>query len=925
VKQLDLHSVIISQQYCCKVGASLRLNGERSSVRFLLPREGFVEFFRVRGSDVNIIVNGATHVLNPTKPTLIKTASDVVISRPRGATGHILVSKLFVEDIIVSEPVEIPTFISNDMDLFLRKIGKSSGINKTDFGVFASEAAEIDNEADILDLQTDPPNGWIRKNGKIVFIYQCRIFDITMNTSAVIENHVPNDIVVASKIQAVKEEQAIQKHTVCELVNEERTMSNIIIDASVDTLASSLEKCNKVSGGIVMSSMGKFSIPLALLEPNTTYNISLSSRVINGNGRLGVQLLNNVGVVYQNIVGNNNINVDIYSGNKGYGETYILNVYRPAKMSTGSLVINNIKIVKTSSSNYNIHENTLQPITTQNFDINLPWKVVVPLFVNNNTECKKASILISTYNRSELLKFGLSSIAKQDFNKNDVEIIVINDYLPDDTERICSEFTDLDIKYIFTGQRNLNSIVSRIPGYAINIGVKIAKGKFIFISCAEIYHLDNTISSMLNVLENNNEKIITTCVGKEGSGNFLNKLKDGSINIENDFNKEKIMENDPATMQLPYFLGLNRQYFIDIGGYDEDFIGLVADDNDLSERLKKYGCKYHYTNDRIIHLYHERLLINGKTLKIENQYVQQRVDYNRKLYKERENIIVRNNKGWGNVAIINRSNEWKFENIPKVAHFYWGGEKLSFLRYLSIYSFRKQNPDWKIKLHIPEVLGTIVPTWKTLEQKISKSIQNNVSNCFDLIHDLNVEFVKHNFDKYGFSNTAHEVHKSDFLRWILLSGEGGVWSDMDILYVQPINYMIDNNDLNNKTHTGVCCYDDGIYAIGFLMSSQNNDFYKKISNLAIKKFKAKDYQSMGNKLFTRNENALHINVQTVYSIQNIDFFLNYNLNVEDYYNAIGFHWYGGHPKTANLENTITTLNGDKTTFIGKVVKYIGAK
>jgi GT2 family glycosyltransferase len=928
MEQINLHNSIVEQQYCSKVGVDLRLNGERSSVRFSFSRNGFIEFFRIKGSDINIIVNGTTHVLNPMKPTLISVSNDVLISRPKGAKGHILVSKLFLEDVVLDEVIEAPTFVSNDIDLFLRKIGRASGIKKTDFGIFASELAEIDNEADILDLQTDPPNGWVRKGNKIVFIYPCRIFDVIMNTNAVIDNHVPNDIIVASKMQAERENlnQAVQKTVENNIKNKERAMSEIVIDSSVDILASSLEKCNKVAGGIVMSSMGKFIIPLALLEPNTTYNISLSSRIINGNGRFGLQLTSNSGTIYQNIIGNNNICVDVCSGSIGFGETYFLNVYRPAKMSTGSLLINNVKITKTNSPNYNYNiQNVSQPTLKQNIDYVLPWKTVVPLYINNlEDKCKKASILISTYNRPELLRFGLSSIAKQDFDKSDVEIIVLNDYLPDDTERVCDEFPDLDIKYIFTGQRNLNSIVSRVPGYAINVGARIAKGKFIFISCAEIYHMDNTISSMLKILENS-EKTITTCIGKEDSGRFLNKLKEGSINVEIDFVKEKIIEKDPTAMELPYFIGLNKQYFFDIGGYDEDFIGLVADDNDLSDRLKKIGCNYHYTSDRIIHLYHDRLLLNGKNLKIKNENVQHRVDFNRKLYNDRKEIIIRNNNNWGNVKMIHRNNEWKLKNIPKIIHFYWGGTKLSFLRYLSIYSFRKQNPDWKIKLHVPEVLGAIVPTWNTVEQKISKSIQDHGDNCFDLIPGLDVEIITHNFDKWGFSNTAHEVHKSDFIRWILLSSEGGVWSDMDILYTMPINYMIDNNENNVNIRTCACAYIDGCHAIGFLMSSQNNDYYQKISNLAKKKFRAKDYQSMGNKLFIKTDGVLYINEQAVYSIQNIDQFFNYNLNLEDYPNAIGFHWYGGHPRTANLENIITTFAGDEGTFIGKIVKYIGAK
>ena len=60
---------------------------------------------------------------------------------------------------------------------------------------------------------------------------------------------------------------------------------------------------------------------------------------------------------------------------------------------------------------------------------------------------------------------------------------------------------------------------------------------------------------------------------------------------------------------------------------------------------------------------------------------------------------------------------WHLTNIPKIVHFYWGNEKLSYLRYMSVYSFRKLNPDWKIKIHVPGALSMIAPTWGSNEQK----------------------------------------------------------------------------------------------------------------------------------------------------------------------------------------------------------------
>ena len=96
---------------------------------------------------------------------------------------------------------------------------------------------------------------------------------------------------------------------------------------------------------------------------------------------------------------------------------------------------------------------------------------------------------------------------------------------------------------------------------------------------------------------------------------------------------------------------------------------------------------------------------------------------------------------------------WQLNKIPKVIHFYWGGKKLSYLRFLSILSFRKLNPDWVIKVHIPSVVTTTPPAWDTMHQKNS----NIGKDYFKHLEKLNVEIVKQDFAD-DFDNDAQEVH-----------------------------------------------------------------------------------------------------------------------------------------------------------------------
>ena len=257
---------------------------------------------------------------------------------------------------------------------------------------------------------------------------------------------------------------------------------------------------------------------------------------------------------------------------------------------------------------------------------------------------------------------------------------------------------------------------------------------------------------------------------------------------------------------------------------------------------------------------------------------------------------------------------WHLTHIPKVAHFYWGGGPLSYLRFLSVQSFKKQNPDWQVKVHQPVTNSRAPGTWI-----------NNIKQDFrDQISTLDVSIVKHDFDSYGFNNRAHEVHKSDFLRWRLLATEGGVWSDIDIFYIKPMECLEENNLQHANINVALCpLKPPHKHTVGFMLGSKNNSFYTYISQLAQKNYNKDVYQCMGSDLINNYFQSfedfgqqfigyqfLFLNKKSVYVITSKtinQFYQPVNQESTKKFNSlqvIGYHWFGGHPQSQEFENNL---------------------
>jgi len=267
---------------------------------------------------------------------------------------------------------------------------------------------------------------------------------------------------------------------------------------------------------------------------------------------------------------------------------------------------------------------------------------------------------------------------------------------------------------------------------------------------------------------------------------------------------------------------------------------------------------------------------------------------------------------------------WHLKHIPKHIHFYWGGQHLSYLRALSIQTFQRLNPDWRITLHVPRIISSARPAWDTFQQKnicVTKDYRDMLSGIRVQVHD---------FEDYDFNNHAHEVHKSDFLRWLLLATQGGVWSDIDILYCRGMDALADNQPDNADTDTVLCpLKPPNKHTVGFLMSSAGNDFCSWMHKTSRACYDPTVYQCMGSNILNQNfadlasfhyqfeHKFLFLDPRSVYCVTSKE--------IEQFYQpidqtlqkkigrpgVIGLHWFAGHPASQAFETVLAPDNIDQ--------------
>ena len=195
------------------------------------------------------------------------------------------------------------------------------------------------------------------------------------------------------------------------------------------------------------------------------------------------------------------------------------------------------------------------------------------------------SVIIPTYNRSDILGECLSSLAAQNFPYGSFEIIVVDDGSSDNTAEVAQRVrSPFEIRYFHQSNSG--------PAAARNLGVRHARGELILIMN------DDAVAATRNLVAGHlymHRKMNFSRLAVLGTREFRNEDKIRTLNFLNDqvpFSMRVHSMKEGfynASYLVTFNLSMKKRDFESVGGFDEDFKSAIGEDTEFGIRWENSG------------------------------------------------------------------------------------------------------------------------------------------------------------------------------------------------------------------------------------------------------------------------------------------------------------------------------------------------
>ncbi|MGO4694198.1 glycosyltransferase family 2 protein [Paenibacillus sp. 2TAB26] len=200
------------------------------------------------------------------------------------------------------------------------------------------------------------------------------------------------------------------------------------------------------------------------------------------------------------------------------------------------------------------------------------------------------SIIIPVYNEEKYMEYCIESLLKQNYPKEKMEWIFIDGCSSDRTEKIIKKYADKFPDLI----KLYNNTQKTVP-YAMNIGIKVASGKYIIRLDAHSEYQDDYVSKCVYYLDTtdaDNVGGVAETKSKGFVGNAIALMLSSKFGVGNSQFRTNGKSGYVDTVPFGAF---RREIFENYGLYDERLTR--NQDNEMNYRIRKNGGKIFMAED----------------------------------------------------------------------------------------------------------------------------------------------------------------------------------------------------------------------------------------------------------------------------------------------------------------------------------------
>ena len=208
------------------------------------------------------------------------------------------------------------------------------------------------------------------------------------------------------------------------------------------------------------------------------------------------------------------------------------------------------------------------------------------------------SVICPIYNEEKYIVRCLESILRQDYPMDDIEVLLVDGMSSDETRSKIKPYCD---KYKFI--HVLDNTHRTVP-YAMNIGIKAAKGDVIIRLDAHAIYPENYFSKLVRYLnELNADNVGAVCKTLPAKDSPKCKAIAAALSSAFGMGNSYFRIGAAQIMQVDTvpFGCYRRNVFDKIGLYDNELIR--NQDDELNARLKKHGGKIYLIPDLVVDYY----------------------------------------------------------------------------------------------------------------------------------------------------------------------------------------------------------------------------------------------------------------------------------------------------------------------------------